>query len=123
MRISLKWKLFFLVLLPHVAIIGLAIEAVSEKWMKRTTLESLLPITEIATASSALIHELQIERGQTVGLISSDHAEANQISLNLQRSGSDQVLSRDHAVPAIDRVIDVAVGDDALRAKRRSSEG
>ncbi len=90
---TLKQKLIFLVLLPHVAIIGLASEAVYEEWSRRQALELLRPITSIAVSGSAVIHELQKERGQTVGLITSQYNPQNRANLEAQRALSDGVMA------------------------------
>lgn len=94
MRVSLKKKLLFLVLLPHLAIVGLAGEAIWNQAGFKSSLESLAPLTEIATSASHVIHEFQKERGLTVGLITSDYAPSNQTKLGGQRGLSDEVLSK-----------------------------
>ena len=93
MRLSLKKKLLFLVLMPHLAIVGLATEAIWEQVSFQSALEKLQPMTEIATTASLVIHELQKERGQTVGLITNDYASDNQARLAKQRSSSDGALA------------------------------
>ncbi len=93
MRVSLKKKLLFLVLMPHLAILGLATEAVWEQVSFQMALEKLQPMTEIATTASLVIHELQKERGQTVGLITNEYAADNKARLAKQRALSDTALT------------------------------
>ena len=92
MKISLRNKLLFLVLLPQLAIVGLAAEIVWEQVSIRNSLKALVPMTEIATTASQVIHELQKERGQTVGLITNDFAAENKSRLENQRGLSNGAL-------------------------------
>jgi len=94
MRLSLKHKLIFLVLFPHLAILGLAVEAVSERFAMKRGLEALVPIEAVAISASAVIHELQKERGMTVGFISSNYAADNREKLVAQREVSGAVIER-----------------------------
>jgi len=120
MRVSLKKKLLFLVLMPHLAIIGLAGEAIWEQISLQTALEKLQPMTEIATTASLLIHELQKERGQTVGLITNQYASDNQSRLAKQRGLSDGALARYADLLA---GVDTAILPARMRAKLEEVAG
>ncbi|MEP0068627.1 nitrate- and nitrite sensing domain-containing protein [Pyruvatibacter sp.] len=110
MRVSLKNKLIFLVLFPHLAILGLAGEAVFERIEGKAKLEALVPIETVAISASAVIHELQKERGMTVGLINGRYASDQSRKLSEQREISNSVLE--------DYSADVAVLDAAATPKK-----
>ena len=92
MRVSLKNKLIFLVLFPHLAIVGLAGEAVLERFKGKQELEALVPIEIVAIEATAVIHELQKERGLSVGVINSRYASDQRSKLSEQRGISDGAL-------------------------------
>ncbi len=85
MQMSLKTKLIVLVLFPHLAIIGLAGEAIYQQLDSKEKLRALVPLQDIATTASGIIHELQSERGRTVGVISSGFAADRRGELTTQR--------------------------------------
>ncbi len=93
MRISLRKELIFLVILPHFAIVSLAASAIWAQLERSEKLGNLAPLTELSIAASGLIHELQIERGMTVGLISSGFAQKNASAVAEQRKRSDPALA------------------------------
>jgi methyl-accepting chemotaxis protein len=93
MRISLRKELIFLVILPHFAIISLAASAIWAELERSGKLENLAPLTELSIAASGLVHELQIERGMTVGLISSGFAPKNAAAVATQRKQSEPALA------------------------------
>ncbi len=93
MRISLRKELIFLVLMPHLAIISLAAEAIWSQLDRAERLENLRPLTELSIAASGVIHEFQKERGQTVGLITSGFADANAQKVAAQRELSDPAVA------------------------------
>lgn len=101
MRISLRKELIFLVILPHFAIISLAVNAIWAQLERSEKLENLAPLTELSIAASGLIHELQIERGMTVGLISSEFASKNAAAVAAQRKQSDPALAVFRKVQAV----------------------
>lgn len=92
MRVSLKNKLIFLVLFPHLAILGLAGEAVLERFEGKKKLEALVPVETVAISAAAVIHELQNERGMSVRLMSSRYTSDQRSELSRQREVSDSVL-------------------------------
>ncbi|UUX51614.1 nitrate- and nitrite sensing domain-containing protein [Nisaea acidiphila] len=94
MRISLRKELIFLVVLPHFAILSLAASAIITQLDRTAKLERLAPLTELSIAASGLIHELQKERGLTVGLITSGFAEKNAKAVAAQRQLTDPALEQ-----------------------------
>ena len=91
-RVSLKKKLIFLVLLPHVAIIGLAAEAVVGQMGTLRKLQTLKPMVSLSQDAGQVIHELQKERGLSVGAISSGYADGTVRKLDDQRRLSDAAI-------------------------------
>ena len=123
MQMSLKTKLIVLVLFPHLAIIGLAGEAIYQQLDSKEKLRALVPLQDIATTASGIIHELQSERGRTVGVISSGFAADRRGDAGAElgpgrRCGCGVTLD-DHALPAILEVQDTArVGDEVAHMDR-----
>jgi len=87
---SLKAKLIVLVLFPHLAIIGLAGEAIYHQLDAKNKLHAVVPLQDIATSASLIIHELQAERGLTVGMVSSGYDAENRRAVMQQRQHTAQ---------------------------------
>ncbi|MCK7613534.1 methyl-accepting chemotaxis protein [Roseibium sediminicola] len=85
----IRLQIGLLALVPMIAVIGFAITSVYEKAVVRAHHEYMSPLTQIAQNAGDLIHELQKERGMSVGLIKSDYAAGNQSTLTSQRPKTD----------------------------------
>ncbi len=84
-----------IILMVGIPITGLLILSAFNIWDKHQLskqFEVLLPLAEISAAASAVIHELQKERGQTVGVISSGYGLDNVQALGRQRALADPAL-------------------------------
>lgn len=92
MKVTLKDKLLFLVLLPHLAIVFLAGEAILKQIDTRNSLKMLVPIERAAIKASSVIHELQKERGLIAGFISSGFSPRAQAELERQIDPSNEAL-------------------------------
>lgn len=70
-NLSIRFKLFGLTLLPLIGFICFAGDSFLQTYQEKTTLEEMLVLTESASVSSLLVHELQKERGASAGYLSS----------------------------------------------------
>ena len=68
---SIRNKLFILTLLPLLAFICFASHDFVKTYQEKISLEKMLILTESASTSSLLVHELQKERGASAGYLSS----------------------------------------------------
>lgn len=70
-NLSIRSKLFTLTLLPLVAFICFATHDFAQTYQEKMSLEKMLILTDSASVSSLLVHELQKERGASAGYLSS----------------------------------------------------
>ncbi|WP_193183769.1 methyl-accepting chemotaxis protein [Nisaea sediminum] len=77
-------------------------------------MEKLAPLTELSIAASEVIHELQKERGLTVGLITSGFAEKNASAVAAQRRLSDPAIELFRRSEAVFKE-DVVASDESFR--------
>lgn len=70
-NISIRSKLFILALLPLIGFIGVATHDFMQAYQQKNILEKMLVLTDSASVSSSLVHELQKERGASAGYLSS----------------------------------------------------
>jgi methyl-accepting chemotaxis protein len=69
---GLRKKLMVLLVVPILGLLGLAIHDVWNRWAEYENAKDLVALVELATDASALVHELQKERGLTAGYIGSN---------------------------------------------------
>jgi methyl-accepting chemotaxis protein len=69
---TIRGRLVLLVILPLVGLLTVGGVAVVERVRMLSDLRIVVPLADLAGQASAVIHELQKERGRTVGLISGD---------------------------------------------------
>ncbi|MEM6667482.1 MAG: nitrate- and nitrite sensing domain-containing protein, partial [Pseudomonadota bacterium] len=86
---SFRAQLLLLIALPLAGMIVTSGVMVVNQTSEVRQYETLLPLVDVAKAASGLAHELQKERGQTVGLITSGWNETQRANLNGQRALSD----------------------------------
>lgn len=102
------------VLLPLAGTLWLAASAVEEQWLRVGTMHSLHGIGEVATAYSAVIHELQKERGTSAGFLGSAGTKFAD-RLAAQRQATDQRREAMINVRAgFDPVLRAAALDDGI---------
>ena len=90
--ISIRTKILGLVLLPLTGLLfmaGLEVQRLDKQAMEQ---KQLVAITDVAIVMSAFVHELQVERGASVGYISSNGTQFGDILLN-QRKKADERLA------------------------------
>ena len=68
-NISVRAKLFVLLILPVAALIALAAGNALEKYQTMRAMDMAVSVVDLSSASSALIHELQKERGLSAGFV------------------------------------------------------
>ncbi len=90
---SLRAQIIVLALFPTLAAVLLASILAGERWNEAQKYRPLIPLSSLAEHSSALIHELQKERGRTAGFISSGWQKRFGTALNKQRNLSDPAIS------------------------------
>ena len=88
-NLTLGTRLRLLVAVPLLGSLILGGFVASFFWQTASTVGRAVPITLVAEASSALVHELQKERGRSVGLVSAGFEESFRAPLVEQRALSD----------------------------------
>ena len=68
-NISVRAKLFVLLILPVAALIALAAGNALEKYQTMRAMDMAVSVVDLSSAGSALIHELQKERGLSAGFV------------------------------------------------------
>lgn len=68
-NISVRAKLFVLLILPVAALIALAAGNALEKYQTVRAMAMAVSVVDLSSAGSALIHELQKERGLSAGFV------------------------------------------------------
>jgi len=88
-NLSIQCKLFGLTLLPLLGLICFAGHDFTENYQAKKTLEKMLVLTDAASASAVLVHELQKERGASAGYLSSKGNKFQQ-AVKTHRQTTDQ---------------------------------
>lgn len=88
----IKVQIMVLALVPMLAVVGFAGFSVYETKVQLSHHEFMRPLTRIAEDAGNVIHELQKERGMTVGMIRSDYAAENLSKLQKQRPLTDAAI-------------------------------
>jgi len=70
-NLSIRNKLLLILLLPLLALFYIASSSVLEKFSTQNDLEKVKELSNLAVKASALVHELQKERGMTAGFLGS----------------------------------------------------
>lgn len=91
---SIRAKILTAVLLPLVGLVAVSTFHVSRSIEKINELEKLVPEVEVALEASRVVHELQIERGLSVGLLGGKDVDAFTSKLASQRQVVEQVFQR-----------------------------
>jgi len=90
---TIRARLFVGILIPIAGVVLLGAFAVFTAVSQLNQYRVLTPMTEISVRASAVVHELQKERGRTVGLITSGWSAENAAAVASQRDLSDPALS------------------------------
>lgn len=82
---TIRAQIILMITIPILGLIGLSAVNIIETKSTSRQFEILVPLAEVSIAASDLIHELQKERGKTVGLITSGYSDANRTAVDEQR--------------------------------------
>lgn len=91
--LSIRHKLFALTLLPLLGFIYFACIDFNYTYTKKNALQEMLVLTESASVSSLLVHELQKERGASAGFLSSKGKKFSN-AIQKHRQTTDQARQR-----------------------------
>ncbi len=94
MRIRIGHKMAALVLLPAIMLVIAATMLTSDKRQAARDAASVVTLIELHNIASALIHELQVERGLSAGFISAEGKGSFSSKLNAQQPITDAALDR-----------------------------
>ncbi|MEP5423786.1 MAG: nitrate- and nitrite sensing domain-containing protein, partial [Roseibium sp.] len=88
----IKLQVGLLAAVPMAAVIGFAAFSVYEKVVELSHHEFMRPLTRIAEDSGNLVHEMQKERGMSVGLVKTGHASKQKTAVDAQRAKTDAAM-------------------------------
>ncbi len=91
-RMPLRMRLSLMLLLPVLGLLYFSISSVNEKLHRLNDLQTMQLITTLAVKSSAVIHEVQKERGMSAGFLSSRGSNFS-AELPKQRNETDQRIT------------------------------
>jgi hypothetical protein len=95
---SIRKQIALLAVVPLLGILAFAAFWINEKYGELQRHAAMGPLTEIAEAAEAVVHELQKERGKTVGWIAGGFAEDGVARIRDQRALSDgRIVALDEA--------------------------
>lgn len=92
-RVTIRKRLFLIVVAASVALFVMSAPRVLTAYKDRNAAEETVQAVELAQSASALVHELQKERGNSAGYISSDGGSSFRQNLAEQRALTDGALS------------------------------
>ncbi len=90
---NLRSRILLILVVPVLSLLGIAGWSVHQKWASVQRYERLIPLAEVAQSASAVVHELQKERGRTVGFISSNWEDRFFSEVQDQRSLTDPAIA------------------------------
>ena len=88
-NLSIRSKLLTLAIFPLIGFVCFAGHDFTQTYQEKVTLEKMLTLTDSASVSSFLVHELQKERGASAGYLSSKGENFKDIMIK-QRQSTDQ---------------------------------
>lgn len=84
--VSIRTKFFLLLSIPILAVIAIGALDTYRSISKYLDYQVNEPLISVSRSGAAVVHELQKERGRTVGLITSNYSATNKIAVDDQRS-------------------------------------
>lgn len=90
---SIRKQIALLAIVPLIGILVFAAISINEKYGELQRHAEMGPLTDIAEAAEAVVHELQKERGKTVGWIAGGFAEDGIARIGAQRALSDAKIA------------------------------
>ena len=91
---SIRHQLILLAAVPLAAAAVVACISLFEKYEELSRSQVMVPLTHIAEAAEGIIHELQVERGSSVGLVKSAFQPAFAEKIAAQRAKADEAIAR-----------------------------
>ena len=89
---TIRAQIAMLIVVPMLGVLFFVSSLVYEKYIERKYNAEMQPLTRLVEDSGNIIHELQKERGKTVGLINSNYAQANFEKVKAQRVLTDDSI-------------------------------
>lgn len=86
---TLRAQIIIMLAVPLIGLIVTSAVSILDKRETSRQFEILLPLAKVSIVASELIHELQKERGKTVGLITSGYIDIHRGAVDEQRGLSD----------------------------------
>lgn len=123
---SIRFVVFLAVLIPTAVVSWLSITGAMDKFGKASEASRLAKTVSVATSASAVIHELQIERGRSVGTITSQYQQKNLDALANQRVKVDSAIKAFEAIlvtEQIDTELPVIAAEVSKVLQRLSQRG
>jgi methyl-accepting chemotaxis protein len=93
---TIRGQIILMIAIPVIGLFFTSVVSIMEKRDTAKRYDVLIPLVEISRVASDVIHELQKERGKTVGLITSGYAEGNVKAVGEQRQLSDEKIIKYH---------------------------
>lgn len=91
---TLRMKIIAVMALSTVFLMTFASVELYRTWLDFSDVQRQLPLIDAGRQASALAHELQKERGRTVGLITSEFSPENDQAVQKQRQLTDKILEQ-----------------------------
>lgn len=91
-RLQLRWQVQSIALVPLIALLYTGALTIYEAHTIRSETNILVPLVEVSKGISGTIHELQKERGRSVGLITSGYPDAALTAIREQRALTDRAI-------------------------------
>lgn len=114
-RLSITERTALIALVPLLALTMVTARWCFETWSGLTTARGIVPFVELTRRASDLVHELQRERGSSVGMITARGQADTTAQVLQQRTRTDEVLARFEAT----KVADFGRMSDRLRDQLR----
>lgn len=89
---SIRFQIASLVVLPMLAVIALALMMVYEKYQELQNFNELRPLAYLSEDAANIIHELQIERGKSVGFLNANRDPSLRGGIDEQRANTDAAI-------------------------------
>lgn len=97
---SVKYTILLVAFVPLMALMAVGGYITYSRLSEAADMQRLVPLVDLSRNASAVIHELQIERGQTVGLISSGYGADATARVARQRGRADAAITEYHRMVA-----------------------
>lgn len=97
-RMQLRWQIQSIALVPLVALLYTGALTIYEAHTIRNESNVLVPLVEVSKGISGVVHEIQKERGRSVGMITSGFPDDAVAAIREQRALTDTAIKRLEAI-------------------------